>query len=169
MKTLYLLRHAKSSWGDMTLDDFDRPLSDRGRRAGKLMGQHLKENGLIAGLILCSSANRTRQTLKRLQKNIGDEIPVRFDKDLYLASSREMLNILRRTDDAVSSVMMIGHNPGAQMLSLDLTESGDKEAWERMSQKYPTAALAVLTSDVKRWRDFGACNLESFVLPRDLE
>ncbi len=169
MKTLLLLRHAKSSWSDPSLDDFDRPLNERGRRAGLTMGKFLKDKGPLPGLIICSSAKRARQTLKRLQKAIGEKIPVRFEDGLYMASPKKMLNILKQADDAQASVMLIGHNPGMHMLALDLADTGEDGAMERMRDKYPTAALAALTCGCERWRDFGACRLDSFIRPKDVE
>lgn len=173
MKTVYLLRHAKSSWGDMTVDDHDRPLNERGRTAGALVAHYLKNNGLIADLFICSTAARARQTLQCLQTVLGDDIKVRFDGELYMASSKKMLKVINHADDSASSVMLIGHNPGMHMLAVAMTAAmtaaGDGDSWERLHTKYPTAALAVLTSAADQWRDVNECRLESFVCPRDLE
>lgn len=170
MKTLYLQRHAKSSWTDPTLDDFDRPLNGRGRRAGTRIGTFLRDEDIRPALILCSAAKRARQTLKLIQAELGGKIPAKIEKCLYMATSAELLKRLAKVDDKVSSVMLIGHNPETQHLALELAGSGDGEAWESMSAKFPTAALAVLQCDIERWRDLRPqkASLESFVRPRDL-
>lgn len=170
MKTLYLLRHAKSSWKDLSLDDFDRPLSGRGRKTGKLMGKFFLEHDIRPDLILCSAAKRTRQTLKLIQENVGYKIPVKFEKGLYMATTEELFKRLGKVGDAVASVMLIGHNPEIQHLALEVAGSGDGDAWETMSIKYPTGALAVFECGIERWRDLRpqTASLESFVRPRDL-
>ena len=169
-KTLYLLRHAKSSWKDMSLDDAERPLAKRGRRAGALMGRYLATEGLRPDLILCSVAKRTRQTTKLVLKELGADIPVRFEEDLYMASPREMVFLLRHVAETAESVMVVAHNPGTESLAHDLIGDGDESSLARMGEKFPTAALAVLTFP-GRWRDITpACaRLERYVAPRDLE
>ena len=171
MKVLYLLRHAKSSWKDPALDDFDRPLNKRGKQAGKLMGKHLNRDGVRPHLILCSAAERARMTLGLVAGELGGEIPTEIEDDLYMAGPEEMVRRLAHVDDSVASVMMIGHNPGIEHLAVILTGDGDGVSWQRMNEKYPTAALAVLTFDISTWRRIepGSGTLTAFVCPRDLE
>lgn len=170
MKTIYLLRHAKSSWKDATLDDFDRPLNKRGRRAAKLMGRYLFASGIEPAQILCSSSQRTRETLKALQEAIGASIPIRFEKGIYLAEASELFARLRALGDSLPSVMVIGHNPGMERLALMLAVPGGAEE-TRLADKFPTGALAVLTADIDTWERLapGTARLETFVRPRDLE
>jgi len=153
----------------MTVDDHDRPLNERGREAGVLMAKHIRDKNLIADLVICSTAARARQTLQCLQSILGDDIPVRFEGDLYMASPKKMLKILSHIDDRASSAMLIGHNPGMHMLAVAMAKTGDHESFERLHAKYPTAALTALTSAADRWRDVNDCNLESFVCPGDIE
>ncbi len=171
MKTIYLLRHAKSSWKDETLDDFDRPLNKRGRRAATLMGQYLAANGIEPAQILCSSSQRTRETLERLQGAIGASIPIRFEKGIYLAEPAALMRRLRRLSDSLPSVMVIGHNPGMERLALMLVAAGGGEGAPRMADKFPTAALAVLSADVDAWEKLAprTARLDAFVCGRDLE
>ncbi len=170
MKTIYLLRHAKSSWKNATLDDFDRPLNKRGRRAAKLMGRYLVGHAIEPAQILCSSSKRTRETLEVLQGAIGGSIPIRVEKGIYLAEASELLQRLRALGDSLSSVMVIGHNPGIERLALILTATSGKDG-TRMADKFPTGALAVLKADIDTWERLvpDTARLDSFVRPRDLE
>jgi phosphohistidine phosphatase len=147
MRTLYLLRHAKSSWDDPALADRDRPLAKRGRKAAKRIARHLRDEGIEPDLVLCSSSVRTLQTLER----IGLEGEV--EDGLYGASAAELLDRLREVPSDVESVMLIGHNPGLEGLLAEL--SGERP------DKFPTAALATLEFD-GRW------HLTALVKPREL-
>ncbi len=171
MKTIYLLRHAKSSWKDSSLDDFDRPLKKRGRRAGELMANYLRDQGISPDLILCSAAKRALQTLECIHQSMGVDIPVEVKDSLYHASPKGLLGRLSRLDDGVDQVMMIGHNPGLEALAAILAGDAEAKSLKRMTSKYPTAALAVLKTTLKRWRELGpgGARLEQFICPRDLE
>ncbi len=178
MKTLYLLRHAKSSWEDPSLKDFDRPLNSRGRRDGKRMGRYLSEMSMHPAVALCSAAKRTRETLDLIRAGLGGGTQVKVMKSLYMAGPEELQEQLTRLDDSALSAMIISHNPGIQELALSLADSGDTQQFGLMlgpmrglmQEKFPTAALAVLTSEATRWADLepGALCLENFVRPRDL-
>jgi phosphohistidine phosphatase len=159
-RTLYLLRHLKSSWDDASLADHERPLAPRGRKAGKAMARHLREADVRPELVLCSTATRTRETLDAVRGAIG-EPEVRFEDDLYAASERELLDVLHCVDDGVGSVLVIAHNPGLEDLAAALTGV--------TQEKFPTGAFATLTFD-GAWPDLepGTCDLAAFVVPRDL-
>ena len=171
MKTLYLYRHAKSSWKDPTLEDFDRPLNGRGRRAGKSMAAYIAEHSLVPDIIVCSSAQRTQQTLEMLRGTLGGDIPSRIDDALYMASAAQLLREVHHLDDGLASVMLVAHNPGLQDLALRLISRGDPETRNQMRNKFPTAALAVLTCPGRRWSDMkpDGATLKAFVCPRDLD
>ena len=170
MKTLYLLRHFKSSWKDKDLEDFDRPLGKRGRRAAELMAGYVARNGIVPTQILCSPSRRTRETLDRMLDSFGGTVPTRFEKGVYLADASVLLRRLRRLGDT-ASVMIIGHNPGLETLAKSLAGSGDEAARTRLASKFPTGALAVLSAEIQNWRDLeaGCARLDAFVCPRDLE
>jgi len=172
MKTVYLLRHAKSSWKDELLDDLERPLGKRGRAAAMAVGLHLAQAGIVPDQVLCSSAKRTRETLEAVQSAAGAALPARFEKGLYLAEAPTLLRRLRRLNDSLASVMLIGHNPGLEQLALLLTDDagGDQAARRRLTAKYPTAALAVIEADLLRWADLAPSTgrLATFIRPRDL-
>ena len=167
-KTLYLLRHAKSSWDDPTLADHDRPLASRGRRASRVIAEHLRRQRITPTLVLCSSSTRTCETLERISAGLGEEIEVQIEEGLYTASASDLLERLRKVDARVDSVMLIGHNPALWELALSLAGAG--RDLKRLTKKFPTAALATLAFQGS-WRELasGAAELVAFVTPRELE
>jgi phosphohistidine phosphatase len=171
VKTLLLLRHAKSAWSDPRLDDHDRPLSGRGERAAKAMADHIAHQGPHPDLILCSTAMRTRQTLAPLVKRLGSPAPpISLESGLYLASEEVLLAHIRSVGDDVRTVLLIGHNDGIGQLAADLADSGAPDALAALREKYPTGALAVLHLPDGPWSDLtvGSSKLLEFVRPRDL-
>lgn len=171
VKTIYLLRHAKSSWKDPSLGDFDRPLNKRGRTAAKAMAKELQRSGIAPDVILCSSARRTQETLLYLLKRLPERIRVDCTDALYLASPKDMLERLKALPSSVNSVMLIGHNPGLAELALVLASTkSDHQALDRLTAKYPTGALAVF-SGPGNWTDLtkGQASLDAFICPRDLD
>jgi len=145
MKSLYLLRHAKSSWDDLALKDFDRPLNARGRTAAPLMAAHMRKAGYRPHLVLCSTARRAQETWDLAAPTLGGEPEVKHLKSLYLAPPSLLLASLRRLHDDYDSVLLIGHNPGMEALASQLCGGGKKAALQQLSAKFPTAALAVIT------------------------
>lgn len=170
MKTIYLLRHAKSSWKQGGLADLDRPLAKRGRRAAKLMADHLLSAGIEPAQILCSPSVRTRETLAAIEKRLAATLAVRIEKALYLADAPALLRRIRRLSDSLPTVMLIGHNPGLETLALMLLPGSDRLAGG-LAEKFPTGALCVLVCAVDRWRDVGpaTATLDAFVRPGDLD
>ncbi len=151
MRRLFLLRHAKSSWDDPGLDDHDRPLAPRGRRASALIAEYVLRNRIGPALVLCSSARRTRETLERVKPALGPA-EVRIERELYGASADDLLRRLREVPDEVESVMLVGHQPAIQELALRLATQGSE--LEQMRSKFPTAALATL-SFAGEWSELG--------------
>lgn len=170
MRTIYLMRHAKSSWEDESVTDFDRPLAKRGRRAATAMGRHLRDRQIAPAQILCSPAQRTRETLDRMEKYFAATAPVRYEKAIYLAEATVLLRRLTRLSDSLESVMLIGHNPGVETLARVLVDRPDEASGRQLGAKFPTGALAVLVADVARWHDVrpGCAELTAFVRPKDL-
>jgi phosphohistidine phosphatase len=144
MKTLLLLRHAKSSWSDPTLADFDRPLNKRGQKAAAVIGKVLRNNSIDFDLCLSSTSVRTRQTAELVFRESGMQPQIIFRDDLYHASAEQITNILQQVDEPHSTVLVIGHNPGFQELLTRLT--GDE-------QGFPTAALATVELPIEQWSD----------------
>ena len=120
--------------------------------------------------MLCSSAARTRETLAGIWPAVGEGTNVRFDKQLYHGGPQALRTRLPRVPDGITSVMLIGHNPALRLLALQLAGHADPEARARMAAKFPTGALATLVVEKQSWQDLGpgACNLHSFVTPREL-
>lgn len=168
MRLLYLLRHAKSSWGDPGLDDLDRPLAGRGRRAAAKMGEYLLRERISPALVLCSPARRTRETLECIAPALGLDSRTEIDDGLYGAGAEELLERLRRLPPKLPTVMVIGHNPGMQALAVTLSGKGPQT--ERLRMKFPTGALAAFALR-SGWRDLapGEVRLTGFVVPRELE
>jgi phosphohistidine phosphatase len=168
MHTLYLLRHAKSSWTDQTLPDRERPLARRGRRDAKRIAKHLLRLEIAPELVLCSSAERTRETLELLQPALSATSTISLEAELYGASADELLERIHAVPEAVASVMVIGHNPGLQELTLVLASAGTE--LERLKEKFPTAALATLILAHAPWRQLseGDAVLAAYVVPKQL-
>lgn len=167
MKTLYLLRHLKSSWDDPALADHDRPLAKRGRGAARRLAAYLRTAEARPDLVVCSTATRARETFIRVAEGLGSGPLVEYRRDLYLAEADDMVGLLKRLDDNVGSVMLIGHNPGLEQLAALLAAAGDSAARQRMATKYPTGGLAVIELAIRRWRELkpGCGRLEEFVTP----
>ena len=145
MKTLLVLRHAKSLWGDTALDDHERPLNERGRRDGPRMGAVVRECGLTPDLIVSSDAVRARLTAEAVAKSARFDGEIQLEPRLYAASVDGILAVLGTLPKADSgTVMIVGHNPGLEQLIAHLT--GEQE-------DLPTAALAQIALPIDRWRD----------------
>ncbi|MCH8082046.1 MAG: histidine phosphatase family protein [Proteobacteria bacterium] len=170
MKTLFLLRHAKSSWDDPGCADFDRPLNNRGQAAALAIGAHIKDKGLIPDLIISSPSARTRETLERLQKGMARQVFSQYPKILYLASPETILNTIRTAADSVARLMIAGHNPGLHQLALSLAGTGARRDIDNLSAKYPTGSLLEITFPVDAWVDIGpgGGRLVRFIKPRGL-
>lgn len=157
MKTLHLLRHAKSDWSDPTLADHDRPLTQRGKRARRLVAEHVR--GWPVDLVVSSTAKRARATAKPVVETLG--CPVRYDAAVYEADVDGLLDVIRSLPDDAARVVLVGHNPGFEDLHLALCGS---------PSRYPTAALGTLELAVDDWRDVqpGCARCTALVTPADL-
>lgn len=168
---LLLLRHAKSDWGDATLQDIDRPLNSRGKTAALRMARYLRENGLLPNQILCSTALRTRETLARVLTSLPQEAQIHLLSDLYQQSEDDYLSLIRKQGGRAQNLMVIAHNPATEDTALSLAGTGDAAALADLKEKFPTAALAVIDFDISDWSELqpGTGHLERFVKPRDLK
>lgn len=173
MRQIFLLRHAKSSWALAGLEDFERPLNERGEKAAAAMGHYMSRQGLIPEIVLCSPALRTRETLEGLKGGLGHalaKVPVDFNDAIYEASFIDLLTVLRGVDKEYKRILMIGHCPGIAHLATILADGhGDAKALAKLAEKYPTGSLAVLHAGVGEWDELGqaSCSLTSFVRPSD--
>ena len=147
MKTLFLIRHAKSSWDDPALPDMDRPLNDRGRRDAPKMGERLAKRDVKPDLILSSPAMRALKTAEIIAKKLDyRRKDIVVDDRLYAVGADDLLDVIHKLDDKLERVMLFGHNP-------ELTELA-----HRLSNKIthiPTCAVAEFTFDAKSWSKIG--------------
>jgi len=163
MKTLLLMRHAKSSWSETGLADHERPLNKRGKQAAPEIGKLLRTEGLVPDLILCSTARRSRQTAKEVALACGYEGTIESQRDLYSSDASCYLDILRHLPDRVNLVLVVGHNPETEELVEMLTGCA-----ERMT----TAAIAHLELPISHWPELTEAldaPLVHLWRPRDLE
>ncbi len=166
MKTLCLLRHAKSSWDDAALDDFDRPLAERGLKAAPLIGRLMAKRGWLPDLALVSPAARARETWRLVSAELPAPVETRFEPAIYMAAPDDILALLRALPDAASSVILVGHNPGLeQSAALLAGPESDQQALARMTEKFPTAALARFDVTTIAANDAA---LTDFIRPGDL-
>jgi phosphohistidine phosphatase len=169
MALLHLLRHAKSSWDD-DVPDHERRLSPRGARAARRVAAHLREHGVAPELVLCSSARRTRETLELLAPALPGTASLLVEDALYGAEARALLERLRAVPSRTAAVLVVGHNPGMEELTL-LLAGGPASMVARVRQGFPTAALVTLDTGDRPWRRLGrgTARLTDFVVPRELE
>jgi phosphohistidine phosphatase len=162
MKTLLLLRHAKSDWDDSSMRDFDRPLAPRGLRDAPRIGKALRKRGPLPDLIISSPAARAKATIEAVVKGAGLTTHIEFDEAIYGATSAELLTLIRRLPDSSSCTLMVGHNPGFEDLVGRLTRARDR---------MPTATLACMEFLVDHWEDVedGKGRLASHLTPKQLE
>lgn len=162
MKTLLLLRHAKSDWGDSSLKDFDRPLADRGERDAPRIGKALRKRGVTPDVIVASPAARAKATVQAAMKAAKVELNVTFDESIYGASSAELMKLIRRLPDANECALLVGHNPGFEDLVGRLTGS---------EERMPTAALACIEFQIEHWNDVddGKGKLVWLLTPKHLD
>ena len=145
MKQLLVLRHAKSSWKDSTLTDFNRPLNERGKRDAPRMGKLLSQLDLTPDLIITSAAVRAKLTAEAVADNCGYDGDILATPDLYMGMPEDYITVLKQIEDVYTRIMIVGHNPGIEDFVEDLTDQ-----WHRM----PTAALAYIKLDIKNWQAF---------------
>lgn len=168
MRRLMLLRHAKSDWPD-GVSDLDRPLARRGKEAAPRMGRYLQEEGLLPDLVLISPAKRTRETWDLVAPFIGD-VATRTEPRIYEAPSARLLTVVREVGPEVRNLLLVGHNPGSEDLAKHLVGHGDRYAFARLTQKYPTAGLAVIDFAAESWGEIEprGGRLDRFVTPATL-
>ncbi len=149
MKTLFVLRHAKSSWEYPELSDFERPLNKRGKKAAPFMGEFMNKKDFIPDLIVSSPAERAKQTAFLIKEAAGFDAEVKFDQRIYEAGSQSLFYVVSEIKDEFKTAMIVGHNPGFENLVGIL--GGEY-------QRIPTAALAVIDLNIQGWKDISADN-----------
>jgi phosphohistidine phosphatase len=160
MKTLYLVRHAKSSWKEQNLTDYDRPLNKRGKRDAPFMGEVLSEKKILPDLIISSSAKRAKKTATEIAKKIGySSKKISFNNEAYEASMSELIGLIKKIDEKYNSVMLFGHNPGLTVLNNHISN--------QYIDNIPTCGIVALEFD-KKWSELGknSCNFLFFTHPK---
>ena len=170
MKRLTVLRHAKSSWKDRELDDFDRPRNGRGRRAAQRMGQEISERGMHFDFVLASPAARIRETIDGICEHHRLNAPMHFEPRIYMARVAELIELISTVPDEKSSVLLVGHNTSAERLVAKLSADDETGLRRRVEEKFPTAALAAIELPIKSWKDVQPeCGrLVALIYPSDL-
>lgn len=171
MKKIVLLRHAKSSWAKPELDDHDRPLSRRGRSAAQVIGCWLSRSGHLPDTILCSSAERTRETVTRIARYLPETANLSIESDLYHASPVTLLERFRDLPATCTTVLLVGHQPSLGSFTRLLADGTEKRRCRRAYEHFPTAAAAVLEVDISGWSalSFSGARFVDFAKPRELD
>lgn len=171
MKTLTLLRHAKSGWDDAVQRDFDRPLNAKGRRAATAVGTEMRRLGLRFDRVVASPAVRVCETLDAVAEGYGSRLAAEWERRIYMASAATLADLVREQPDGADRLLLVGHNPGLEDLVLLLVPEAADGLRHEVEEKYPTASLAELTLPCDHWTDLadGAATLARFVRPRDLD
>jgi phosphohistidine phosphatase len=170
---LLLLRHAKSDWSK-DADDHDRALAPRGRKSTPEMARYMRKNDYLPDVVLCSTAQRTRETLDLLLAGWKKSPDIRYERALYLAEWPVLLANLKKAPASASPLLLVGHNPGVEQLAAALaaqpTNEQERARLQRLTEKFPTAALAVFDFDITSWRNLkaGSGQLVDYVRPKDL-
>ena len=174
MKRLLLLRHAKAVPGNAKTGDHGRPLAERGRVDAQRMGAEMQHRGFVPQTVLCSTARRTVETWDGVSPELGSKPQIEFLGELYLAPAEAIIQLLRSRHPRAETVLVIGHNPGmedcAAVLLGEPGQEDDAALRERLGEKFPTCALAVLDFEIDNWSELrgGTGLLQDFVRPKDL-
>jgi phosphohistidine phosphatase len=159
MKRLYLIRHAKSDWSNKELEDFDRPLNNRGKKNAPFMGDLLYKKNVFPDVIISSPAYRARETAKKIAKKVGYYEDILYNEYLYEASLKTLLEVLNFIADEYDDVFLIGHNPGLNLLAFYLVD---------FNERLPTCGIVEIEFDCDSWREATKKNakLISFEYPK---
>ena len=159
MKRLFIIRHAKSSWKDVTLDDFDRPLNKRGKKDAPFMAKLLKDKSIYPDLILSSPATRAKVTAITIAKELDMEEKIVFKERIYESSLSTLINCLKKADDTNQIIFIIGHNPSLNALAYEFVD---------FDENIPTMGIVEIKFNVNNWKDINENNasLISFEYPK---
>jgi phosphohistidine phosphatase len=163
VKTILLMRHAKSDWGDPGLDDFDRPLAKRGIEDAPRMGRAVARLGVVPDHVVSSPARRARETAERFAEAAGFRGTIHDDANLYPGPGEAWIRALRGLSDDVSIALVVAHSPGCEEAAALLLGAGSSNA-----VRFPTGAILCAEADVERWSRLkpGNVTLRWFLAPR---
>lgn len=170
MKRLCLMRHAKSDWAHPEQGDAERTLNDRGIRSAAFLADYIVDQGWLPDAALCSTATRARLTIAPLAERLSSSCVVDYRDSLYMAMPDDLLAAIRALDNDASSVLIVAHNPGLEMLSVQLADKESTAEAERMADHFPTGSLVVFEFDIDDWADVksGEGQVRFFGKPREL-
>ncbi|TLP36877.1 SixA phosphatase family protein [Arcobacter arenosus] len=159
MKKLFIIRHAKSDWSNPSLDDYDRPLSKRGKKNAPFMGKIIAKKDIVPDLIISSPAYRARETAKIIAEKVSYQEEILYNEYIYEASLKTLLEIINFIDDEYDDVFIFGHNPGLNMLAFYLID---------FNENLPTCAVLEIEFDCESWREATKSNakLISYEYPK---
>jgi phosphohistidine phosphatase len=163
MKQIFLLRHAKSDWNNLSQQDFDRTLAKRGIEDANLLSQYIKEKHYLISRVFCSSAERAKQTFDICSDGFNFKIEnATYLEDLYFGECDQIINLIQCQAESLSSILIVGHNPTLHLLLEKLTKKTIK--------KFSTCSLAEINIE-NSWKDLSLkkCKLKSFIKPRELK
>lgn len=165
MKKIILLRHAKSSWDNIRLKDHDRPLAKRGEEASALVGKFLKEMKLIPDYIICSTAKRAKMTIELVLKVFDKKIKIDYNPLIYEDDTNDIIELISKTDESINTLMIVGHNPGIELLVEKLTHKLFPYT------KFSTAGIAVVELNIDKWKKIKKTNgkLALFKSPKKIK
>ncbi len=167
MKQILLMRHAKSSWEDEELSDFDRPLAGRGKTDAPMMGNFIRVLGYTPELVYSSPAKRAKETILRVAAETTiDENAIRWDEDLYYGDISSYLNAIQSSSNNLETIMLVGHNPLMENTTGLLCGAGD-----RLAVRMPTAAVVCLESYAASWKEIkaGTCQIKWMMIPKAIK
>jgi len=170
MKRLCIMRHAKSDWSDPTAPDSQRTLNERGRKSAAFLADLIVERGWTPERALCSTAVRARSTIEPLADKLGSGCVIDYRDDLYMAMPDGLLDIIKAQDDACSTLLIVAHNPGLEMLGVQLADDASAEAAAKMEDHFPTGTLVVFEFKTDTWGKIspGSGHVAFFGRPREL-
>ena len=169
MANLYLLRHAKSDWGNAKRSDHDRPLNERGRKNAARMGRTFARLGLMPELVLCSTAVRARETLQRAMDAGGLDWRVQYEPGLYMAGLATILSVVKSEAGACKSALLVGHNPGFHAAAIEFIRTGEPELVHALDYKYPTGTFTDIEFEDATLDsiEYSTGTLRQFIRPKD--
>lgn len=159
MKKLFIIRHAKSSWEDLLVKDFDRPLNKRGKKDAPFMGTVLKNKGIIPDIIISSPALRAKTTIETIVKELEVEKKVIYNNNIYEAALSSLINIIIKIEDTNNIAFLVGHNPSLNALA---------DEYINFNENIPTLGIIEIQFKTNTWKNISKDNakLISFEYPK---
>ena len=170
MFELYVMRHSKSSWSNLNLEDFDRPLNKRGKKNAKLVCEFFVKKKINFDYVLISSSKRTQKTLKILLKKIKKPKKIFLSKKLYLADEKKIIEYIKKVPKKYNSILLINHEPVITNLVRDLIKNHNNNLFKLLNYKFSTSAFAKINFKIKDWSEVvNKGVLKEFIRPKDIQ